>query len=100
MTAIPAAQYLCVSTYRQQYSLDNQPAAISQYAEAHHFTIILVYDGRRWSRFQDAGEAAHYEFMCKSCGAPVDYPTQTHLAQASKDACPLLARFPHREREQ
>jgi hypothetical protein len=27
----------------------------------------------RWGRFQDADEAAHYEFLCKSGGVPVHY---------------------------
>jgi hypothetical protein len=33
LTTIPAAQYLRMSTENQQYSLANQAAAISQYAE-------------------------------------------------------------------
>ena len=34
---------------------------------------ILVYDVSRWGRFQDADEAAYYEFICKSSGAPIHY---------------------------
>jgi DNA invertase Pin-like site-specific DNA recombinase len=37
------------------------------------YRVILVYDVSRWGRFQDSDEAAHYEFMCKSAGAPVHY---------------------------
>jgi DNA invertase Pin-like site-specific DNA recombinase len=37
------------------------------------FKAILVYDVSRWGRFQDADEAAHYEFLCKSAGIPVHY---------------------------
>lgn len=37
------------------------------------FEVILVYDISRWGRFQDADEAAHYEFICKSAGVPVEY---------------------------
>lgn len=37
------------------------------------FRAILVYDVSRWGRFQDCDEAAHYEFLCKSAGAPVIY---------------------------
>ena len=37
------------------------------------FQVILVYDVSRWGRFQDADEAAHYEFLCKSAGIPVRY---------------------------
>ncbi len=107
--AIPAAQYLRMSTDMQQYSLDNQAAAIAAYASASGYQIvqtytdegrsgltlkerpalkrllndvlrsgccfkaILVYDVSRWGRFQDTDEAAHYEFLCKSSGAPVHY---------------------------
>ena len=106
---IRAAQYLRMSTEHQQYSLDNQAAAIQEYAHDHSFTIvctyedsgrsglllkrrlglqrllsdivngkpdyaaILVYDVSRWGRFQDADEAAHYEFLCKHAGIPVHY---------------------------
>ena len=34
---------------------------------------ILVYDVTRWGRFQDSDESAHYEYLCKSSGAPVHY---------------------------
>jgi DNA invertase Pin-like site-specific DNA recombinase len=37
------------------------------------FRAILVYDVSRWGRFQDADEAAHYEYLCKSSGVPVHY---------------------------
>src|SRR5436305_2590808 len=39
----------------------------------HSFKAILVYDVSRWGRFQDADEAAHYEFLCKQAGIPVHY---------------------------
>lgn len=42
-TLVPAAQYLRMSTDSQQYSLENQSAAIEHYAEAHNFTIIRTY---------------------------------------------------------
>jgi DNA invertase Pin-like site-specific DNA recombinase len=106
---IPAAQYLRMSTERQEYSLDNQAVAIQRYADSHGFAIVktyedagksgltighrnglqalltdilggkaticavLVYDVSRWGRFQDADEAAHYEFLCKSSGIRVHY---------------------------
>ena len=39
--------------------------------EGHHdFKAILVYDVSRWGRFQDADEAAHYEYLCKSSVLP------------------------------
>ena len=37
------------------------------------FRAVLVYDVSRWGRFQDADEAAHYEFLCKSSGVKVHY---------------------------
>ena len=37
------------------------------------YRAILVYDVSRWGRFQDADEAAHYEFLCKKAGIPVHY---------------------------
>ena len=102
MPTIPAAEYLRMSTEHQKYSLDNQAAAIRQYAVLQGFEVvrsyadsgksglvlkhrrglaqllsdvvgspqpykaILVYDVSRWGRFQDADEAAYYEFLCKS----------------------------------
>ena len=43
----------------------------------HTYRAILVYDVSRWGRFQDADEAAHYEFLCKSAGVPVHYCAET-----------------------
>jgi len=40
---IPAAQYLRVSTEHQQYSLENQSAAIQAYAESHNFEVVGTY---------------------------------------------------------
>src|SRR5436305_11758472 len=37
------------------------------------YRAILVYDVSRWGRFQDADEAAHYEYLCKYSGIPVHY---------------------------
>src|SRR3984885_3017271 len=41
------------------------------------YQAILVYDVSRWGRFQDTDEAAHYEFLCKSAGVPIDYCAET-----------------------
>jgi DNA invertase Pin-like site-specific DNA recombinase len=43
------------------------------------YKAILVYDVSRWGRFQDADEAAHYEFLCKSEGVPVHYCAETFI---------------------
>ncbi|MDB5583352.1 MAG: hypothetical protein JWR80_8528 [Bradyrhizobium sp.] len=37
------------------------------------FEAILVLDVSRWGRFQDADQSAHYEYMCREAGAPVQY---------------------------
>ena len=41
---IPAAQYVRMSTEHQQYSLENQTAAIKRYAEEHDFVIVQKYE--------------------------------------------------------
>jgi DNA invertase Pin-like site-specific DNA recombinase len=43
------------------------------------YKTILVYDVSRWGRFQDADEAAHYEFLCKSAGIPVHYCAEVFI---------------------
>ncbi|MBZ9798343.1 recombinase family protein [Mesorhizobium sp. ES1-4] len=40
---VPAAQYIRMSTDHQQYSLENQIAAIAEYAEARGFAIVRTY---------------------------------------------------------
>lgn len=40
---------------------------------AANFDVILVYDVSRWGRFQDADEAAYYEYLCKKSGVPLIY---------------------------
>ena len=42
-THVPAAQYLRMSTEHQQYSLENQSAAIQRYANSHGFWIVQTY---------------------------------------------------------
>ncbi|MEX0653360.1 MAG: recombinase family protein [Phycisphaeraceae bacterium] len=39
------------------------------------FVLILVYDGSRWGRSQDADLAAHYESLCTEHGKRVIYTT-------------------------
>lgn len=40
---VPAAQYVRMSDEMQQYSIDNQKAAIEEYASNHGFTIVKTY---------------------------------------------------------
>ena len=42
-TPIPAAQYVRMSDEQQVYSIDNQKAAIQEYAAAHGFQIVKTY---------------------------------------------------------
>lgn len=37
------------------------------------YRVILVQDVSRWGRFQDADEAAHYEFLCRQAGVEIHY---------------------------
>jgi DNA invertase Pin-like site-specific DNA recombinase len=43
---VPAAQYVRMSDEAQQYSIDNQRAAIQEYAAHHGFVIVRTYDDR------------------------------------------------------
>lgn len=40
---VPAAQYVRMSDEAQQYSVDNQKAAIQEYASSHGFTVVKTY---------------------------------------------------------
>jgi hypothetical protein len=40
LSLVPAAQYVRMSDEAQQYSVDNQKAAIAEYAASHGFAII------------------------------------------------------------
>jgi DNA invertase Pin-like site-specific DNA recombinase len=37
------------------------------------FSAVLVLDVSRWGRFQDADQAAHYEFLCREAGLALVY---------------------------
>ena len=43
MTNVPAAQYLRVSTERQEYSLDCQSSQIAKYAQENGFAVCHTY---------------------------------------------------------
>lgn len=110
---VRVAQYLRMSTERQEYSPVNQAAAIAAYAAAHSMTIVrtycdegrsglhlkgrialqrliediqhgrpgfeavLVLDVSRWGRFQNADEAAFYEYLCLRNGVRLVYVGET-----------------------
>jgi DNA invertase Pin-like site-specific DNA recombinase len=110
---IRVAQYLRMSTERQEYSPVNQAAAIKAYAAEHGMAIVrsycdegrsglhfkgrmalqrliediqqghpgfeavLVLDVTRWGRFQNADEAAFYEYLCLRNGVRLVYVGET-----------------------
>ena len=41
---VPAAQYVRMSDKQQQYSIENQKAAIAEFAKSHGFAIVRTYD--------------------------------------------------------
>jgi DNA invertase Pin-like site-specific DNA recombinase len=122
LAPIPAAQYLRMSTDKQECSIENQAVAIRQYADLNGFEVlktyedagksgltisqrrglqsllsdvlqhraefraVLVYDVSRWGRFQDADEAAHYEFLCKSSGVKIHYCAEQFGAEETLSA--------------
>ena len=47
------------------------------------YRAVLVYDVSRWGRFQDADEAAHYEYVCKKSGIPILYCAETFSNDAT-----------------
>jgi DNA invertase Pin-like site-specific DNA recombinase len=53
------------------------------------FKAILVYDITRWGRFQDADEAAYYEFICHKNGIDVHYCAE----QFQNDGSPYSTMF-------
>jgi DNA invertase Pin-like site-specific DNA recombinase len=112
-TPVRVAQYLRMSTERQEYSPMNQAAAIEAYAAGHAMVIVrtycdegrsglhfkgrmalqrliediqqghpgfdavLVLDVSRWGRFQNADEAAFYEYLCLRHGVRLVYVGET-----------------------
>jgi len=55
------------------------------------FDAVLVYDVSRWGRFQDADEAAHYEFLCRSAGIAVHYCAETFANDYSTSSTVMKA---------
>ena len=59
----PAAEYVRMSTERQEFSIENQTFAIRRYADAHGFQVIECY--------HDAGKSGvtlRCRLACNSCG--------------------------------
>lgn len=106
---VRAVAYVRMSTDLQEFSPENQLAAIRAYAERRDFEIVrtyedagrsglradnrpghqklmvdiqsgradfevvIAYDVSRWGRFQNADEAAFYEYLCARAGVRVHY---------------------------
>jgi len=52
-----------------------------------NYQVILVYDVSRWGRFQDADEAAYYEYICRRSGIKIIYCAE----QFNNDGSPISA---------
>lgn len=106
---VRAVAYVRMSTDLQEFSPENQLAAIMRYAERRgfevvriyedagrsglradnrpghqrlmadiqsgqaDFEVVIAYDVSRWGRFQNADEAAFYEYLCARAGVRVHY---------------------------
>jgi DNA invertase Pin-like site-specific DNA recombinase len=106
---VRAVAYVRMSTDLQEFSPENQLAAIRAYAERRgfevvrtyedagksglradnrpghqslmidiqsgraDFEVVIAYDVSRWGRFQNADEAAFYEYLCARAGVRVHY---------------------------
>lgn len=76
-----ARQFQIVETYsdagRSGLHLNNRTGLKQLLGEVQSgraaFRAVLVYDVSRWGRFQDADEAAYYEYACKRAGISVHY---------------------------
>lgn len=51
---------------------------------AEPYKAILVHDVRRWGRFQDTDESAHYEYLCKAAGVPVHVILQSEKCSEAR----------------
>lgn len=86
-------QIVCTYADRGKSGLDlKDRPALQQLLEhvvsgAASYSLILVYDVSRWGRFQDADEAAHYEFVCRQAGINVEYCAE----QFANDGDPVAA---------
>ena len=103
MFPIPAAQYLRMSTEHQQYSLQNQMAAIQQYAESHGFAVIQTYSDaaksglvlkrrsglRQLLRDVVGGSAAFRVILVTTSAVGAGSKTVTRLPTTSSYANPL-----------
>jgi len=77
LTHILAAQYLRMSTEHQQYSLDNQAAAIQEYARTHGFTVVRTYEdpgcsGLLLKRRRGLQRLSGSQAGRRQCSLPVD----------------------------
>ena len=55
------------------------------------YKVILVYDISRWGRFQDADEAAHYEYLCKKAGIQIHYCAENFVNDGTMSSVVMKA---------
>lgn len=65
--AIHAAQYVRMSTDLQQYSIENQKAAIQQYAQQHGFIVVKTYADTGKSGVVLKRRGALTELLLRTC---------------------------------
>ena len=70
-----AAQYIRMSTDMQQYSLENQAAAVAAYAERHGYTIIHTYEDAARSGLRIAGRFALKKLIDDVKSGKADFKT-------------------------
>jgi len=70
---VPAAQYLRMSSEHQQYSLENQCAAIRRYAESHGFEVVATYSDAAKTGVVIRNRAALLQLVKDVVGGAVPY---------------------------
>ncbi len=55
------------------------------------YRAVLVYDVSRWGRFSNNDEAAHYEYICTSCGIPLHYCAENFVNDGTASSSLLKA---------
>jgi len=69
MSALPAAQYLRMSSKNQRYSTENQQNAISEYARQHGYDIVATYIDAGKSGLSLKGRDALKQLLCDALAA-------------------------------
>jgi DNA invertase Pin-like site-specific DNA recombinase len=70
---VPVAQYVRISDEAQQYSIDDQKAAIQEYAVRHGFTIVRTYADIGKSGFVAKHRTALRDLLADVVSGNADY---------------------------